>query len=74
MSVEKTKGTTKSELLDEESLNAIQGGTEIGYTAVKGASQACSRYFPAINQTVTRQCESCFYYHPLEQEEGYCSR
>lgn len=74
MSVETKKETKKSELLDDDSLNGIQGGAEIGYTAVKAESRACCRYFPAINQNATRQCGSCFYFHPLEQEEGYCSR
>ena len=62
------------EALGDGALEDIQGGTTTMYCSVKTGDEACGKYFPAMNQARSRKCGSCFYFHPLEQEAGYCSR
>ena len=64
--------------LDIEELDEVTGGLEEDlepdYPKVNAKDASCARFFLARGKRNSNACEGCFYYHPLEESKGYCSR
>lgn len=63
--------------LDIDELDGVSGGIEDpepDYPRVNAKDASCARFFLARGKKNYGTCEGCFYYHPLEEAKGYCSR
>lgn len=64
--------------LDMDDLDGVTGGIEEyeepDYPKVNAKDASCGRFLRARGKQNSGVCEGCFYYHPLEDTAGYCSR